>query len=99
MGRLTFEGTEPVGTAAFFYRGELILRRDRDDLSYLRDEPYEVELGLDFGSGGRLSLSTYPRCGALPNVWPDGDLDDAGDVAVHPRLPPQFRCIGGDLNI
>lgn len=99
IGRLTFEGTEPLGAASLFYHGELILRSDRDDLSYLRDEPYEIELGIDFGRGGKLSLSTYPRCGALPNAWPDGDLNDSGNVAVHARLPPQFRCIGGDINI
>jgi len=99
VGSLTFEDSVPLGAATFFYHGELILRSDRDDLSYLRDEPYEVEFGLDFGRGGKLSVSTYPRCGALPNNWPDGDLNDSGNVAVHPRLPPEFRCIGGDINI
>jgi hypothetical protein len=95
---LSVEGREELGSGIdLIFKGDLYGRTNQDDLPLRGDEVYDVELGLDFGAAGVLKYTTYGRCDAKrPNSWVDGDLGNGGSVAVHPRVAPKFRCVGGN---
>lgn len=80
-------------------KGNLYGRTNQDDLPLVRDEPYDLELGLDFGAGGKLRFTTYGRCDAKAPPWVEGDLGNRGSIGVHPAVAPKFRCVGGNVPI
>lgn len=97
---LNFDGKHQLNdSVALTFKGDLYTQSNKDDLAYMFDDTYDVELGLDFGDWGKFSYSTYARCDAQRPGWVDGDLGNGGSIAVHPRIAPKYRCVGGSVPI
>ncbi|MXN17897.1 hypothetical protein GR170_08625 [Pseudooceanicola sp. GBMRC 2024] len=71
--------------------GRVRLRSDQEVLGYVDDDPLDLEAVLDFGAGGRLTLSSFSRYTGYP--WITGDLENRGDLSVFPVIAPIYQGV------
>lgn len=81
--------TQTIGSVDLTWSVQARGRTDQDDIGKLDADNLDASVELDFGTGGKLGLSTFSENPAdFP--WADGELFNRGSIGVMPTIAPRF---------